>query len=211
MTSRGHWNPPKVLLIGGLSRSGKSTLSAVVSESLRVQGIESLIFPLDNWIVSKKQRSPYDKVTDRFRIDHAVSALRTVLSGDSVTFRAYNPTTRCECNGLTTLATGDNTQLVIVEGVVALADQRLRNLADYSIFITVNSRLRIRRMIELYRDVKCLDAGEYRRIIRLREIEEVPTINESKVYANLVACASDIDRVMRNVSLLFSYPDKSHE
>ena len=57
-----------VVLIGGLSRSGKSTLSKKMCTYLKYNKIENRHVSLDNWIVDIDKRNDNETVRERFII-----------------------------------------------------------------------------------------------------------------------------------------------
>jgi histidinol-phosphate phosphatase family protein len=111
--------PGALVLIGGLARSGKSTLASVVERELRKQGVSVLKIALDRWIVPADERGDGD-VTKRFDNDAMLAALQPWLAGGDLAADApfYDRVARARRDGLPLEAAVDS--VVIVEGVPAL-------------------------------------------------------------------------------------------
>ncbi len=48
--------PGQVVLIGGLARSGKSSVASALKYALRDMGVRAVVAPLDNWLLSEAER-----------------------------------------------------------------------------------------------------------------------------------------------------------
>ena len=182
---------PFIVLVGGLSRSGKSSLVTEVVMHLKHDGVDSFVLPLDYWIVPTNLRNEGSSVLERFRIGEAIYVLRKILNEGTHLVRPYDAVTGNESKHSIQLHAGPTTRVVIIEGVVALVDPRFLEIADYAVYVQVDRFTRLRRLIKYHRDVKNLPRSTYLGIIRQREIEEVPTIALTRALANLIVADKD--------------------
>jgi len=70
--------------------------------------------------------------------------------------------------------------------VIALALPRLREKAALKIFVSVEDSTRWTWLLSFYYDFKGVDRSEARRILREREVEEVPFVRATQAWADLV-------------------------
>jgi uridine kinase len=82
--------------------------------------------------------------------------------------------------------------ILVVEGVVALADAALRSMASRSIYVERNEQERLREVAANYR----WRGWDEQRIVNLmadRAIEELPLVEASSQYADVILKESDND------------------
>lgn len=175
-----------LILIGGCSRAGKTTLASKLQQFLLSQGIKSQILTLDHWIVGIEERLPNSKILNRYRGDEIIASIFQLMQGEMIELPTYNQTTR-----KTELKENKEhfrleSPLLLVEGVVALAYAELRKLANYSIYVEIEDSLRKQRFFELYLNVKSLSHFDADQIFFDRENEEVPFIKETKSHAHFI-------------------------
>jgi len=175
-----------IVLIGGCARVGKSTLSKELNQLLIKKKLKSLVIPLDLWLVSHNKRKPDSTVIDRFHTKIMIKSLIDLYNGQIIYPPLYDFVKRVQI-----LETGHKpitykSGILIIEGVIALALSELRKLASISIHLEINNRQRLKRLIEFYTETKKLPASECRRLIKEREKEEVPFINDKSKHADLI-------------------------
>lgn len=112
-------NRPLVVLVGGLSRTGKSTAVFRLRRLLRRRNLGVLWVRLDDWLVPSDERPPHSTVAERFRLPEVERALETLASGEAVEAPGYDPRTR---GALACRVPYDpqGAAVVVVEGVPAL-------------------------------------------------------------------------------------------
>lgn len=177
-----------LLLIGGCSRTGKTTLAKELELEFRQNGVNSITVKLDNWLLGVNERNGQETVRERYNYSEIVESVRKILKGEKIFPPIYDPETR--------IVTRENLSdffqiekgICIVEGVIALAIRELRNLSDWKIFTEVNDEIRKKRLLEFYRDYKKCSHVESKEIIDTREVEEVPYIKETKIFADIIFC-----------------------
>lgn len=138
----------RVVLIGGLARSGKSSVAQVLRELLNEEGGTAHVLSLDAWLKPNTARAEGTGVHARFDLE-AAARLVTTLRGatDTRTFalpvydrrqRAYLPIPLEFA-----VAPGD---VVIVEGVPALVSDPLVAASDIRIHVDVPEPQRVERL-----------------------------------------------------------------
>jgi uridine kinase len=177
---------PFIILIAGCSRSGKSSLAQYLERRLTSQGHSTYILHLDNWITPASLRAKNSSVEERFNLPKLLIDVDTLLAGGEIFLHQYQSKTR-ESTGDTIRSTlPSDAEFVIIDGAVSLLNHKLRSKADLRIFVEVEKFTRLRRLISFYRDYKKLESSVYRKLIMEREAEEVPKINKSKVFADII-------------------------
>lgn len=175
---------PQLILIGGYSRSGKSTLSDKISNELGTHHLSSRGLSLDSWILSHDQRRTESTVLERFDSENAQAAILDLLQGRKAKIPFYDSTSRCRIESQAQELVLDQ-QYLIVEGVVALALPRLLEAASISIFVDVDEELRQKRLLE-YMSSREIPKQEAEIIIASRENEEVPFIKGTREKARVI-------------------------
>lgn len=179
-------NKTNLVLIGGCSRAGKSSLASKLQTFLLSQGTKSQILSLDHWIVDIDERMPDSKILNRYRGDQIISSISQLLQGKTIVLPSYNKITRKTDLNKNRQHFQLNCPLLLVEGVVALAYAELRKLAQCSIYVEIEDDVRKQRFYELYINIKSLSRFEADQIFFDRENEEVPFIKETKLHAHFI-------------------------
>ena len=176
----GKENP--VLTISGLSRSGKSTLSTIIRKYLEQVGRQVKPLELDNWLFPADQRTPSMNVRDRYRYEIIENDIKALLSGKRINLNRYDVKTREIKKNTETLflSPGD---VLLIDGVVALDHEYIRNTADFGFYTHVNEELRTKRFYDFYR-FKSLSTQEIDTLYKNRVRDEVGIIEQSKEHAH---------------------------
>lgn len=180
-----------LLLIGGLSRSGKTTLANLVSEQLNQENIQNVIVPLDSWLICFDKRKQDSSVIERYDTEAIDRSLKLLLKGHNVFPPIYNHITRKRTNEVGSTGLCIKKGILIVEGVISLAVGELVDKSDLAVFIDIENGLRLRRLTEFYHKYKGFSLNETHQIIHEREKEEIPFINETKWYADIIFTPKD--------------------
>ncbi len=173
-----------IILIGGCSRSGKSSLAMKLKEQFLKSGNELVLLNLDSWIIDLEKRKPESKVIERFQINEIVRSVNNLLKGEVIHHPVYNPILRKNQGFSSPIQIKSG--ILIIEGVVALAIPELLKIASLKIFVDVSNITRLKRLVFFYKEVKKVEQKEYRKIILEREKEEVPFIKASKKEADII-------------------------
>lgn len=167
----------KIILIGGCSRSGKSTLTRRIS-----QEIPSTIISLDNFLVGINERKPEMTVRERFKYHEIEEACKSLIQGKTIRIKKYDAQTRKITDEIEEITPKG---LIIIEGVVALDNEYLLNIADLSIYVDIGDAEREQRVISFYLQ-KGLSEREAKEVFHEREKEEVILIKNTKKNAQIV-------------------------
>jgi uridine kinase len=172
------------LFIGGLSRSGKSTLSKnIYNELSKIKKCH--VISLDSWIIDYDQRSPNSTVLERYNIEEIKQFFLNLSNSNTVSIPKYDPILRKRVIDDYTEKLFITEGLVIVEGVIALEVAKLVSLEGFKIYVNVSNYTRIKRLITFYRDYKKVHKNEYKKIIIERELEEIPFIKKTASFADI--------------------------
>lgn len=174
----------QTLLIGGLGRSGKSRWASIFREALASRGLRAVVLPLDAWLLPGSARGP-GGVLERFDVP-AIEALaaQLVSRGEAleVPLPGYDRLTR-EVFASGEVQRVEPDDVVILEGVPALALEALRATAATRFYVDCPEELHRRRFWREYRwrglveeEVEALYAG--------READEHPLISASAAFAD---------------------------
>ena len=142
---------PLILGIAGCSGSGKTTLARELTAQLN-----ATLLPLDFYYICLGHLPPADRALQNF--DHPDSLEHTLLAehvnsladGHSVERPIYDFATHTRVPDRTQTITP--TQVLIVEGILALHYESLRDLYDFSIYVNAPNQVCLNRRI--YRDMR---------------------------------------------------------
>jgi HAD superfamily hydrolase (TIGR01662 family) len=166
----------RVILVGGASRSGKSSIASVLVELLSLVGKKSHILSLDGWLKSAEERQEGAGVLGRYQLEVIIAQARKVVSSPvrfDIEYSQYDRKLR-RVHKFKKASIGPS-DIVIFEGVPALLDKRLLDLANLSIHVDVDDVLRLKRLHEeyLWRNER---RDDFMNKIMSREIDEVSLI-----------------------------------
>jgi uridine kinase len=175
---------PKVILVGGCSRSGKSSLAESLKQHFADRKVKAKILGLDAWIVSLEKRKPNSTVLERYDTISAIRAIHELLSGKSVVIPNYDVRSRKQAHGDAAMRLQN--EILIIEGVVALALEELRLLSSAMIYVEIDDQIRRERFLDFYQNEKGLSFGSAKILLDDREREEVPFVKKTRQFADLV-------------------------
>lgn len=175
---------PYVILVGGNSRSGKSSLASSLSMSFKRDGLVSQILSLDNWIVPLSKRRTGGTVLDRFDTSEILKSVRSFLAGQDVSCHPYDRLTR-EGSEIERTYRAKGTQVWIIEGVVALSIPELRQLADFKLFCSAEETTRKSRFFG-YDRWRGIAVAETERSYEERLSNEYPMIERDANFADQI-------------------------
>jgi len=170
-----------IVLIGGCSRTGKTTLAKDIQKYFENKK-KCEILTLDNWLIDKDKRPANSKVIERFDCKEIVKSIEELLKGKDIKTYVYDINTM---KRIGEEMFSSDIELLIIEGVIGLNIERLRELADITIFKDERDEIRKLRLIEYFKD-RDMTLEEKEKIIGEREIEEIPYIKESVKYAKYI-------------------------
>jgi D,D-heptose 1,7-bisphosphate phosphatase len=162
--------------IGGLARSGKSTLAATLARELRMRGLNVAVIQLDRWLLSEDQRRA--GVLGRYEMTEIESAFQTAQarreSQVTLSLPVYSRRSRARLAMTRKLALPPGT-VVLWEGTVALELARLTGFSEYTIQVETDSAARRTRFDRFYR-LRGLEPDEISAIWASREGDEYPVL-----------------------------------
>lgn len=141
---------------------------------------------MDSWLISVDKRKPDSTVSERYELAGINAAVEKIVKGETVSPPVYDPATRKRVEGITGQPVQLDAGVLIVEGVIALADTSLRNQSHISIFVDIADILRIKRLLDFYNRVKKVERAAYKNIILEREKEETLFVKRSMYNADLI-------------------------
>jgi len=187
-----------LLLIGGCSRSGKTTLSKKIAHQLNKNDINSIVVNIDSWIISIEKRKIDSKVMDRFECNEIIKSINLLLNEEKVYPPIYDPITRTRSAEKNADYYYLEKGVLIVEGVIVIALKELLEKSLYSIFVDISDEKRLKRLYDFYRKVKGLSERQTNNIILSREKEEVLFIKKHSKNASCIYNL-DIDNNRENI------------
>ena len=173
-----------IISVSGLSRSGKTTFSSILKQYFLDFKINTTLIQLDDWIVPLKKRSKKMDVRSRYQYDVIKKDLKLLFEGKKVILNKYNPKNRGK-KETSKLYSLENSNIVILEGVVALDIDYIRDITDHSFFIKTDESIRRRRFESFYIDKK-LTIKDIESLYAKREFDESPIVINSEKYANQI-------------------------
>ena len=178
--------PGDVIVIGGLSRSGKSIFASALKEALMERGITTHILALDGWLKPEDKRKP--GVLGRYDVQ-AIKALfnACVNRHEPMTLAVpiYDKKARAAqvIKQSFTISTQD---VIIIEGVVAAAlALALDDAGVHTWFVEIDESVRKERVLREYA-LRAKTLEEAVSIYEKRLLDENPIVLESRKNAQRV-------------------------
>ena len=172
-----------VIAIAGNSRSGKSTFGTRLAKHLQGQGKNVQSIRLDDWIRPKIERQERDEVLYNFQSERMQQELGQIFEGKAVELTPY-PSHPDRPVRKKTYQLGDP-DVVILDGVIALATEELRQLSDFKIFMRIDEQKLKERFMTFYR-WKDMPEPEMKELWQTRLQNEYRMIAGDEQYADLV-------------------------
>jgi uridine kinase len=206
---------PVVMGVAGGSGSGKST---VVREVRRVVGRKTVSVihhdayyrDLSHLTFEERAEVNFDH-PDSLETELLVAHVEQLMEGSAVDLPTYDFSTHMRRPQTRHLAP---TPVVVIDGILALADERLRALMDLKVFVETDEQARLRRRIR--RDMR--DRGRSLASVRSQFDRTVRPMHDhfvvpSKEHADLVIAKGGFNRegVARVVSQLKSLLDSAEQ
>jgi histidinol-phosphate phosphatase family protein len=143
----------RLLLIGGLARSGKSFVAQVLKEAMQAFGRTTHVLPLDSWLKPQAERAEGKGVKTRFDVDRLMTAIQPILGSNrrhTLELPIYDRARRAMYDRTLQLSIGPE-DLIIVEGVPALIHDDLVASADLRVHVDMPEAKRIANLRADYR------------------------------------------------------------
>jgi histidinol-phosphate phosphatase family protein len=179
---------PRLILIGGLARAGKSYAAQVLKELLYVLGCQSHVISLDGWIKPKVDRAEGSGVLERFDLAEASATIAVVACSNSrvvLSEPLYDRFVRNTAAQRIEHSVGPD-DILIVEGVPALLMDDLLGLPSVmKIYVDVKRDIREARLRQDYAWRGTI-AEEQLATLSAREFDETPIVEQTRARANFV-------------------------
>jgi histidinol-phosphate phosphatase family protein len=172
-----------VVLIGGLSRSGKSTLAHCLKDALAQQGIRSCVVPVDGWLKALDERG--QTVLERYDIP-ALNLVLEKLANRQQSLKLAIPiySKRALITQHVIEEMIEPADVVIVEGTIALELEAPRSKAQvHRWYVELDEGQRKARVIKEY-GLRGKTELEAQQIYAQRQQDETPLIGLSKSKAS---------------------------
>ena len=179
---------PILIGIGGGTASGKTTLVDHIAESVSVDEVAIL---REDWYYNDQSELTMDERVltnydhpDSFDHDLLVEHVGNLLDGETVFSPTYDFTNHTRGKATTRIKPA---KVIIIEGIMVLYYEALRELMDIKIFVDTDSDLRILRRLK--RDIT--ERGRTFSSVQERYLKDVRPMHElfvqpSKSFADLV-------------------------
>ncbi|HJH10784.1 MAG TPA: uridine kinase, partial [Metalysinibacillus jejuensis] len=144
---------PIVIGIAGGSCSGKTTVTQTIKQTFHNQSV--VVIEQDYYYKDQSHLTFEERLTTNydhpsaFDNDLLIAHLETLLKREPINKPVYDYVKHTRAENVEHIAPAD---VIIVEGMLILDDERLRNIMDMKIFVDTDSDLRIIRRI--LRDIK---------------------------------------------------------
>jgi D,D-heptose 1,7-bisphosphate phosphatase len=173
----------RLILVGGLARSGKTSTARALAEILSGTGRPAHIIAMDRWLKPAADRREGAGVLNRYDMAAFTAAILPVLEGASrVDLKLPAPDGAAARSGPgETLSIGPD-DLVLVEGVPALLLPELVRRAAVRIFVECDEGTRTRRLQREY-EARGVAPDAIARKLEMRAEDEGATVLESRALA----------------------------
>jgi D,D-heptose 1,7-bisphosphate phosphatase len=178
---------PWVLLIGGNARTGKSTLATYLRIAFEKAGIRVSNVALDNWLLPEDQRTESMNVYDRFQLKILENDIKNLLAGQPLFLSSYS--NHPERKPMPVEYTPEHADIVIIEGVVALSSEIIRQSAHLKIFTTLKPDL-FRKRINEYYNWRGRHSEDIENLVKKRKMDEYQLIEKESKLADLIINSS---------------------
>lgn len=181
-----------VIAIGGLARSGKSTLASVMYDVLCRKGIDAQRLSLDAWILDHRYRTGSMDVRQRFDYETMCADLEQILHNQPVMLNRYDARTR------TVTPRAERFQLnagqaLVIDGCLALDVDCIQTTAALRVYTAIAEPVRKDRFYDFYR-YKGLPESEVDDLYAQRQIDESPVVSATQNCAHRVIDMEDFLR-----------------
>ncbi len=170
----------RLVLIGGLARSGKSSIAQVMKEQFGIIGRTAHVICLDGWLHPVTERPEGRGVFARFDLSEATRIIKSLLEATisiEVSIPVYDRQYRNKYSH-PNLLTIQPTDIVIVEGVPALLWSELVSLTTMTVFAEIEEQTRRQRIQEDYH-WRGLNDDQIQDLLATRNIDETADVLNS--------------------------------
>lgn len=179
-------NPP-IIVIGGQSRSGKSTLAKTIEHHFRKKQKNVHAIHLDQWILPSHKRTNGMTVMDRFQSEVIHQELTGYLHKNNTLTRDHYDALRTQVLHQSSLRYSD-ADLVIIDGVVALLLPVIQSHPNaYRLFVDISKKDQ-RTGFQSYYHWRSpdLSVDDIEALYQSRQADEWDIVEDSKSHAHMI-------------------------
>jgi histidinol-phosphate phosphatase family protein len=169
----------RLVLIGGASTAGKSSVAQVLKEMISYTGRKAHIISLDGWLRPVNERSEGLGIMNRYDMNAVSELLIPIIESKDrrwVSLPMYDRKTR-KITEKSVCSIGPE-DCLIIEGVPALIRNNFIDLTDIKIYVDVSDDVRYQRLVSEYK-WRGESEEEIQRRITSREHDEVSVVKNS--------------------------------
>jgi D,D-heptose 1,7-bisphosphate phosphatase len=178
---------PYIILIGGNTRTGKSTLASYLRLAFARKGQAAIQVVLDNWLLPEALRRDEMNVYARFQLPQIVHDLKKLIAGDTLYLTSY--VNHPDRQSLPVTISPQGARIVLIEGVVALSSPEIRKMANLRLFTSLDDATFMRRISEYY-SWRGKSASETASLVKKRKHDEYQLIEKESKFADMIIKAS---------------------
>ena len=158
-----------------------------IKTDLSKKGINSSVISLDNWLLDLNERKGNETVRERFQYKKISDSLAKLKAGEKIYPPVYDAKTRTIVDKKSKEPLFiENKSIGIVDGIVVLDIEKVRDISDFKIYVDVDDKTRKERLIEFYVNYKKYSLDKAKKIVEPREKDEVSIIKKTKEHADVV-------------------------
>ncbi len=180
-------NGARIVLVGGLARSGKGAAAQVLKELLAGLGVTAHVASLDSWLRPVESRPEGAGVLQRYDMEAATQAIGDVAASRSrwtLTMPVYDRQRRAMHRHPVRLSLGPG-DVLIVEGVTALLWPPLRALAQVAVYLELPESERLERLHTDYA-WRGVAAQALEAMLASRATDEHHAVEASRSFAHFI-------------------------
>jgi uridine kinase len=180
----------RLVVIGGLARTGKSSAAQVLREILADQGRTAHILPLDSWLKPVAERTEGTGVASRYDLETMLTTVRSLLglqTRASVSLPIYDRARRAPYSRTVEMSI-DPSDVILVEGVPALLVEELTSAAGVRVYLEMPEADRVARLRADYRWRGASDAA-VDALVASRAKDETAPVQDARARADFIVDA----------------------
>jgi uridine kinase len=180
----------RLVVMGGLARTGKSSAAQVLREILADLGRTAHVFPLDSWLKPAAERTEGTGVAARYDLDAMLTTLTPLLrlrTRASLDLPVYDRGRRASYRQSVQLSI-DPDDVIVVEGVPALLVDPLAQAAGVRVHVEMPEAERVARLRSDYRWRGETDAA-VDALLASRAKDESAPVQEARTRADFIVDA----------------------
>ncbi len=187
--------------IAGGTGSGKTTLVNKLIEELGEE--KTIVIPHDNYYkdrshlpVEKRKKINYDH-PDAFETDLLITHLKKLQQGNFIEMPSYDFSTHTRQDKTTIIKAKP---VIIVEGILVLAEKELRDLFNIKIFVDTDADIRVlrRMMRDINKRNRSVESVYEQYLSTVKPMHE-SFVEPSKRYADIIVPEGGLNEVAKNI------------